>query len=115
MLYSDFSKFTRDQEYLISSMDQFDYIEGFVVINRTGLLNNWRSSFNPKEPLQASKFNSDGKIFYCLEIAKYFNLDEIDFMNKVRSYQKSYHLRTKNNKQQKQSHMLTSLSYNAES
>lgn len=82
VLYSDFSKFTRDQEYLISSNDQFDYIEGFVFINRTGLLNNWRSSFNPKEPLQASKFNSDGKIFFCLEIAKYFNPDEIDFMNK---------------------------------
>lgn len=96
MLYSDFSKFTRDQEYLISSNDQFDYIEGFVFINRTGLLNNWRSSFNPKEPLQASKFNSDGKIFFCLEMAKYFNPDEIDFMNKVRNHQKLCHL-NKNN------------------
>lgn len=113
VLYSDFSTFTRDQEYLISSNDKFDYIEGFVFINRTGLLNNWRSSFNPKEPLQASKFNSDGKIFYCLEIAKYFNPEESDFMNKVRSHQKSCHLKNKNNPVKYR--LLTSRSSNAES
>lgn len=78
MLYSDFSIFTKDQEYLISSEDAFDYVEGFVIINRTGILNNWRSSFNPNNPLQASKFKSDGKTLFCLEIAKYFNLDDTD-------------------------------------
>ncbi|XP_057468161.1 cytokinin dehydrogenase 1-like [Actinidia eriantha] len=81
VLYSDFSIFTVDQEYLISSQDTFDYIEGFVIINRTGLLNNWRFSFNPKDPLQASHFNSDGKTLFCLEIAKYFNPDETDIVN----------------------------------
>ena len=84
VLYSDFSIFTEDQEYLISSQDTFDYIEGFVIINRTGLLNNWRFSFNPKDPLQASHFNSDGKTLFCLEIAKYFNPDETDIVNQVR-------------------------------
>ena len=84
VLYSEFSIFTRDQEYLISLQNKFDYIEGFVIINRTGLLNNWRSSFNPKDPVQASQFNSDGKILYCLEVAKYFNPDETDYMNQVR-------------------------------
>lgn len=84
MLYSDFSKFTRDQEYLISLKDKIDYIEGFVIINRTGILNGWRLSFDPKDPLQASQFNSDGKTFYCLEMAKYFNPDEADVMNQVR-------------------------------
>ncbi|KAL2320714.1 hypothetical protein Fmac_029683 [Flemingia macrophylla] len=81
VLYSEFSTFTRDQEYLISLKDTFDYIEGFVIINRTGILNNWRSSFDPKNPLQASQFNSDGKTFYCLEMAKYFNPDGVEVMN----------------------------------
>lgn len=84
VLYSDFSKFTRDQENLISLKDTFDYIEGFVIINRTGLLNSWRLSFDPKDPLQASQFSSDGKTFYCLEMAKYFKPDEAEVMNQVR-------------------------------
>ncbi|KAK4485473.1 hypothetical protein RD792_008115 [Penstemon davidsonii] len=75
-LYSDFTLFTNDQEHLISSTNSFDYVEGFVIINRTGLLNNWRSSFNPKDPVQANQFTSEGKILFCLEIAKYFNPEE---------------------------------------
>lgn len=73
MLYSDFSTFTRDQERLISAKKSFDYIEGLVIINRTGLLNNWRSSFNPKDDDEASQFKSEGKTLFCLELAKYFN------------------------------------------
>ncbi|XP_060183942.1 cytokinin dehydrogenase 1 isoform X1 [Lycium barbarum] len=76
VLYSDFSTFSNDQEQLISSKDSFDYIEGFVIINRTGLLNNWRTTFNPKDPLLARKFSSEGKVLYCLEVAKYFNPEE---------------------------------------
>ncbi|XP_010269658.1 PREDICTED: cytokinin dehydrogenase 1-like [Nelumbo nucifera] len=81
VLYSDFSIFVKDQEYLISAENTFDYIEGFVIINRTGLLNNWRSSFNPQDPLQASRFNSDGRTLFCLEMTKNFNPDETDAMN----------------------------------
>lgn len=84
VLYSEFSTFTKDQEHLISLKNTFDYIEGFVIINKTGILNNWRSSFDPKSPLQASQFNSDGRTFYCLEMAKYFNPDEAELMNQVR-------------------------------
>ncbi|XP_059651930.1 cytokinin dehydrogenase 6 [Cornus florida] len=82
VLYSDFSTFVRDQEYLISAERTFDYIEGFVIINRTGLLNNWRSSFNPKDPVQASQFKSDGRRLFCLELAKNFNPDKTDTINK---------------------------------
>ncbi|KAG5252769.1 cytokinin dehydrogenase [Salix suchowensis] len=78
VLYDEFSKFSNDQERLISSMDSFDYIEGLVIINRTGLLNNWRSSFNPKDPLQASQFISEGKTLYCLEIANL--LSELNYI-----------------------------------
>ncbi|KAK4802360.1 hypothetical protein SAY86_000563 [Trapa natans] len=78
VLYSDFDTFTRDQERLISAEKTFDYIEGFVIKNRTGLLNNWRSSFSPQDPVQASQFKSDGKVLFCLEMAKYFKLRESD-------------------------------------
>lgn len=84
VLYTDFAAFTRDQELLISAEHAFDYIEGFVIINRTGLLNNWRSSFNPQDPVQASKFRSDGKKLFCLELAKYFNPENTDLANQVR-------------------------------
>ncbi|EEF49621.1 Cytokinin dehydrogenase, putative [Ricinus communis] len=81
VLYSDFNTFARDQESLISAENTFDYIEGFVIINRTGLLNNWRSSFNPQDPLQASQFESDGRTLFCLELAKYFKKDKTDKLN----------------------------------
>lgn len=83
-LYSDFATFTKDQERLISTRNAFDYLEGFVVVNRTGLLNNWRSSFNPKEPILANEFTSEGKILFCLEIAKYFNPEDVDGVDRVR-------------------------------
>lgn len=83
VLYSDFATFTRDQERLISAENTFDYIEGFVIINRTGLLNNWRSSFNPQDPAQASLFKSDGKTLFCLELAKYFTPGKTEAVNQV--------------------------------
>lgn len=84
VLYADFTAFTRDQELLIFAENAFDYIEGFVIINRTGLLNNWRSSFNPQDPVQASKFKSDGRTLFCLELAKYFDPEDNDEANQVR-------------------------------
>ncbi|KAE8651195.1 hypothetical protein Csa_001352 [Cucumis sativus] len=81
-LYSDFAIFSKDQEHLISSKYSFDYIEGFVLINRTGILNNWRSSFDPKDPVQASQFVTDRTTLYCLEMAMYFNSEEKETMNK---------------------------------
>jgi hypothetical protein len=83
VLYSDFTTFAIDQEHLISVEKTFDYVEGFVIINRTGLLNNWRSSFNPQDPVQASRFYSDGRTLFCLELAKYFHLDETEVANQV--------------------------------
>lgn len=83
-LYSDFSTFANDQEKLISSKNSFDYVEGFVIINRTGLLNNWRSSFRPKDPVQANQFVSEGRTLFCLEVAKYFSPEESDHIDKVR-------------------------------
>lgn len=87
MLYLDFATFTKDQEYLITSQKSFDYVEGFVIINRTGLLNKWRSSFNPKDPFQSKTFKSEGRVLYCLEVAKYFNPKDKDGIDQVRHFQ----------------------------
>ncbi|CAA7030435.1 unnamed protein product [Microthlaspi erraticum] len=76
VLYEEFSAFARDQERLISGdSSKFDYVEGFVIINRTGLLNSWGLSFTAQDPVQASLFKSDGRTLYCLEVAKYFTLE----------------------------------------
>ncbi|KAL8260541.1 hypothetical protein R6Q59_028494 [Mikania micrantha] len=78
VVYMDFTTFTKDQEQLISyDTSSFDYVEGFVLINRTGLLNNWRSSFKNKDSAQASQFVSEEKIVFCLEIAKYFKQEDM--------------------------------------
>ncbi|KAF5821297.1 putative cytokinin dehydrogenase [Helianthus annuus] len=77
VLYLDFATFTKDQEQLISSNNSFDYVEGFVLINRTGLLNNWRSSFKNKDPVRARRFVSEGKTIFCLEIAKYYKQEDV--------------------------------------
>ncbi|KAF3340890.1 cytokinin dehydrogenase 4-like protein [Carex littledalei] len=78
VLYSDFTTFTEDQEMLISMEKTFDYIEGFVIINRTGLVNNWRSSFKPQDPVLASQFNSEGRKLFCLEMTKNYNPEDAE-------------------------------------
>lgn len=75
VLYSNFSTFTHDQEYLISlhdrpSSQKFDYVEGFVIVDE-GLINNWRSSFfSPSNPIKISSIAAGGNVLYCLEITK---------------------------------------------
>lgn len=78
-LYSNFSTFTKDQEFLISlhghpNSQKFDYVEGFVIVD-DGLINNWRSSFfSPRNPVKITSFNANGGVLYCLEVTK--NYDE---------------------------------------
>lgn len=69
---------------LISVENTFDYIEGFVIINKTGILNNWRSSFNPQDPVRASQFKTDKKVLFCLEMTKNYSPEEADIMEQVR-------------------------------
>ncbi|KAF8405294.1 hypothetical protein HHK36_010196 [Tetracentron sinense] len=79
VLYSNFSSFTKDQEFLISlhgmpASEKFDYVEGFVIVDE-GLINNWRSSFfSPSNPVKISSLGANGGVLYCLEITK--NYDE---------------------------------------
>ncbi|XP_022761339.1 cytokinin dehydrogenase 5-like isoform X2 [Durio zibethinus] len=83
VLYSKFSDFTRDQEYLISlpaqpASQKFDYVEGFVIVDQ-GLINNWRSSFfSPRNPVKISSLGADGGVLYCLEITKNYHESTAD-------------------------------------
>lgn len=78
VLYSNFSEFTRDQEYLISlhekpASEKFDYVEGFVIVDE-GLINNWRSSFfSPSNPVKISSISAKSGVLYCLEITKNYD------------------------------------------
>lgn len=83
VLYSNFSTFTQDQEYLISlhgkpASQKFDYVEGFVIVDE-GLINNWRSSFfSPSNPVKISSLKAEGGVLYCLEITKNYHLSNAD-------------------------------------
>lgn len=95
VLYSDFSTFTRDQEYLISlhaqpGSQKFDYVEGFVIVN-DGPTNTWRSSFfSPRNPVKINSLGApaaDGGVLYCLEITKnYDGSTASDIIDKVYTY-----------------------------
>ncbi|RAL37114.1 hypothetical protein DM860_004036 [Cuscuta australis] len=77
MLYDDFSKFTRDQEHLIS-IDEggLDYVEGSLVLDQSSP-NNWRSSFfSTSHQSQISELISKHGIIYSLEIVKHYHDDD---------------------------------------
>lgn len=88
VLYSNFTAFTKDQEYLVSlhghpSGKKFDYVEGFVIVDE-GLINNWRSSFfSPRNPVKISTVGSDGGVLYCLEVTKNYFDYQIDTVDQV--------------------------------
>ncbi|XVF36042.1 hypothetical protein REPUB_Repub19eG0024400 [Reevesia pubescens] len=83
VLYSNFTAFTKDQEYLISlhakpASQKFDYVEGFVIVDE-GLINNWRSSFfSPRNPVKISSLSANGGVLYCLEITKNYHESTAD-------------------------------------
>ena len=74
MLYSNFTDFTADQERLISHHGgrRFDYVEGFVVAAE-GLINNWRSSFSPQNPVKLGSLKQHSGVLYCLEVTKNYD------------------------------------------
>ncbi|XP_027354714.1 cytokinin dehydrogenase 5 [Abrus precatorius] len=86
VLYSNFSTFCKDQEFLISlhgkpARQRFDYVEGFVIVDE-GLINNWRSSFfSPSNPVKITSLKADGGVLYCLEITKNYNQENADFVD----------------------------------
>lgn len=91
VLYSNFSSFTRDQEYLTSlhgepASKKFDYVEGFVIVDE-GLINNWRSSFfSPRNPVKISSLGTDGGVLYCLEVTKNYDESKADTVDQEVEY-----------------------------
>ncbi|GAV60399.1 FAD_binding_4 domain-containing protein/Cytokin-bind domain-containing protein [Cephalotus follicularis] len=85
VLYSSFTAFTRDQEYLISlqGSQKFDYVEGFVIVDEA-LVNNWRSSFfSPRNPVKITSLSADGGVLYCLEITKNYDQSSADTIDQI--------------------------------
>ncbi len=87
-MYSDFEVFRRDQEMLISEMEDqlhtFDYIEGFVVMNNQDPINGLKSvPFSPDADQAVSAMSSSmlpaaaSSVLYCLEAVGCYNLTDV--------------------------------------
>jgi len=88
-VYSDFEVFRRDQEMLISEMEDqlhtFDYIEGFVAMNNQDPINGLKSvPFSPDAYQAVSAMSSSmlpaaasSSVLYYLEAAVGYNLADV--------------------------------------
>ncbi|XP_073047221.1 cytokinin dehydrogenase 3-like [Primulina eburnea] len=76
LIYNDFSKFTKDQEYLISSgnINGPDYVEGSLITDNSPP-NNWRSSFysSLNQSKISSLLKSNQGLLYSIEVVKYYD------------------------------------------
>ncbi|CAN4094490.1 unnamed protein product [Withania somnifera] len=96
LLYDDFSKFTKDQEHLISIDDGLDYVEGSLMLEKSSL-NNWRSSFfSTSNQTKIASVLSQKEL--CIELKKLVkglkyldgyiykkDVTLVEFLNRVRS------------------------------
>lgn len=89
LLYNEFSAFTKDQEQLISITGRkqniaVDYVEGSLLMHQ-GPINNWRSSFFPlADHGRIISLVTQHSVLYCLEIAKYYDGQSENNVDKVR-------------------------------
>ncbi|XP_073157569.1 cytokinin dehydrogenase 3-like [Henckelia pumila] len=75
LIYKDFSKFTRDQEYLISlDSNGPNYVEGSLITDNSPP-NNWRSSFYSSlhQSKITSLLKSNQGLLYSIELVKYYD------------------------------------------
>lgn len=82
VIYNDFSKFTRDQEHLISltHMNGPNYVEGSLITDKSPP-NNWRSNsfYSPSHQTKIHSFlNANGGLLYTLELVKYYTRPDAD-------------------------------------
>jgi len=90
LLYNDFSAFTKDQEQLISITRRkqniaLDYLEGLLLMHQ-GPINNWRSSFFPlADHARIISLVTKHSVLYCLEVAKYYDGQNENNVDKVPS------------------------------
>ncbi|CAI9095929.1 OLC1v1031967C1 [Oldenlandia corymbosa var. corymbosa] len=73
VVYSEFSEFARDAEFLVSlekEGDSFDYVEGFMFVNSDDPVNGWPSvQLDPNHPFEPTRIpKCAGPVLYCLEV-----------------------------------------------
>ncbi|KAG9133468.1 hypothetical protein Leryth_013274 [Lithospermum erythrorhizon] len=79
VVYSEFSDFTQDAEFLVSigeGGDSFDYVEGFMFVNSDDPVNGWASIplDDPEQEFDPCFLpSSSGPVLYCLEVALHYN------------------------------------------
>ncbi|KAL8456460.1 hypothetical protein ACS0TY_034610 [Phlomoides rotata] len=78
LMYNDFSIFTRDEEYLISTSTP-DYVEGSLITDKSPP-NNWRSSFYSPSHLSkiTTLLKSNNGLLYSIELVKYYDHQSAD-------------------------------------
>ncbi|XP_051151586.1 cytokinin dehydrogenase 7 [Andrographis paniculata] len=77
VVYSEFSEFTRDAEWLVTrpmGEDSFDYVEGFAFVNSDDPVNGWPSVLlDPDRPFDPACIpTGSGPLLYCLELALHY-------------------------------------------
>jgi len=91
ILYDDFSRFTTDQEHLISiNGDQglgdfygLHFVEGSLIMNQANP-NNWRSSFfSSSDQAKIASLRIPDNIIYYIEVVKYYYYDSDINMDRV--------------------------------
>ncbi|KAI3790060.1 hypothetical protein L2E82_02873 [Cichorium intybus] len=68
IIYKDFSKFTKDQEHLIS-VDGFNYVEGSLIMKNSPV----NDFFSPSDESMINSLASENGILYSLEAVKYYD------------------------------------------
>ncbi|ESQ54266.1 hypothetical protein EUTSA_v10024918mg [Eutrema salsugineum] len=82
ILYNDFSDFTRDQERLISMVNDIrvDFLEGQLMMSN-GFVD---TSFFPlSDQTRVASLVNDHRIIYVLEVAKYYDTTTLPIINQV--------------------------------
>nr|CAD1840026.1 unnamed protein product [Ananas comosus var. bracteatus] len=73
VLYSGLRELPEDQEMLIAAVRDVRLHRGLRDHKPDGAPNNCASSFKPRDPAQASQFDSDGGTLFCLEMTKNYD------------------------------------------
>lgn len=82
LLSTDFSAFQKDQEYLISSNDAPDYVEGLVLLTDEKTTNNYRSTKSNRSDV-VSLLKKNNGLLYSIEFAKYYDNHTAKTIDKV--------------------------------
>ncbi|CAH8262753.1 unnamed protein product [Arabidopsis lyrata] len=82
MLYSDFTTFTKDQERLISMVNDIgvDYLEGQIFLSN-GVVDT--SFFPPSDQSKVADLVKEHGVIYVLEVAKYYDDPNLPIISKV--------------------------------